>query len=132
MKMSGIAHVGLFIKDLEVSKKFYTEVLGFEIIEEVVSPGDDGDTLVAFAKNGNLVLELVQFPKFNPAGDGIVDHIAINVENIEECKKILEEKGIEFESDVVVAPDFFPNGSKWVLFRGPDGEHLELNEVAPY
>lgn len=132
MKMSGLAHVGLFIKDVEVSKKFYTEILGFETIEEVVTPGEDGDTKVAFVKNGNLVLELVQFPKFNPVKDGLVDHFAIAVEDIEACKKALEEKGIEFESDVVVAPGVFPNGSKWVLFRGPDGEHLELTEVAPY
>ena len=91
MKMSGLAHVGLFIKDVEVSKKFYTEVLGFETIEEVVTPGEDGDTKVAFVKNGNLVLELVQFPKFNPVKDGLVDHFAIAVEDIEACKKALEE-----------------------------------------
>jgi len=42
----------------------------------------------------------------------------------------LKAKGINFESESVTeASHFFRNGSKWILFRGPDNEHLELNET---
>ena len=44
-------------------------------------------------------------------------------------KQILKEKGIEFEEGSYThAPQTFQGGSKWVMFRGPDQEHIELNE----
>ena len=127
----GLAHIGLFIQDLERTKKFYTEVLGFEVDYEYVLPSDDGGILVAFLKLGDCCIEAVQFPNAPKKVDGWVDHIALNVKDIEAVKERLIEQGIEFEDNgvVTVCPDCYPpEGSKWILFRGPDGEHLELNE----
>lgn len=128
-KMEGFAHVGLFINDIQRSLDFYRDVLGFELIWESVNQCDQGDVLVKFIKNGDSVIELVQFPFQIERQDGWFDHIAMNVENIDGVIDILKEKGIEFEEgSYTVAPQTFPNGSKWVMFRGPDNEHLELNE----
>ena len=46
-------------------------------------------------------------------------------------KKELESKGIVFdEPEITYAPHVFPpKGSTWILFRGPDNEHIELNEL---
>ena len=124
-----LAHVGVFVGDLERSKKFYTEVLEFDVIEECMV----GDVAVAFVRNGNLTLELICDPAAQPRKDGIVDHFAMQSTNIEQIKEKLEARGIEFEGgEITVAPQVFPNGSKWMLFRGPDGEPLEISEVAPY
>ena len=43
----------------------------------------------------------------------------------------LESKGIVFEEDEITHAEhvFPPKGSKWILFRGPDNEHIELNEL---
>lgn len=30
---------------------------------------------------------------------------------------------------LVYSPETFSHGAKWVTFLGPDGEHLEINEV---
>ena len=122
----GLAHVGVFVRDLEVSKKFYCDILGFEIIWEC----EVGMDHVAFVKKGDLCLELVLPANAPCCGDGMVDHIAMRVKNIETVRDALKTKGIVFETDDVVFNDrVFPNGSKWILFRGPDGEHLELTEV---
>lgn len=125
-KMEGLAHVGLFIKDIERTEKFYTEILDFEVIERTQVERDK----VVFLKNGNLIIEAVQPYEQKTRGDGWFDHVAFKVENIEEVRDNLLKRGIVFEEkDIYDAPQVFPNGARWILFRGPDGEHLELNEV---
>ena len=133
-KLEGLAHVGLFIMDLERSKAFYRDILDFNVIYECENEDADGSVAkIAFIQNGNLVIELVEFENPQAKGDGIVDHIAIAVEDIEEVKKMLAGRGITFESgETAFGKTVFPNGTKWVMFRGPDGEHLELNEIMPY
>lgn len=133
-KMEGLAHIGVFISDLERSKKFYEDVLDFETIYECGIEEKDGTTTnIAFVKNGNLVLELVCTANPQKRQDGWIDHIALAVEDIESVQKMLENRGIEFEMDApVLGMNVFPNGTKWLTFRGPDGEHLEVNEVFPY
>lgn len=129
-KLEGLAHVGVFVADIEASKEFYTEMLDFEVIEETGIEDNDGLIKIAFIENGNLVIELVQFPNHREKADGPVDHIALRATNIEALKELLEERGIVFEEEeITFGSTVFPNGSKWILFRGPDGEHLEINEV---
>lgn len=129
MKMEGFAHIGLFVNDIERSLKFYTEKLNFKLIWESVNQCDDGDVLVKFIQNGDSVIELVQFPKPIQREDGWFDHIAMNVEDIDAVIAELEKTGIAFEEGSYThAPQTFEKGSKWVMFRGPDNEHLELNE----
>lgn len=128
-----LGHIGLYVSNIERSKAFYCDILEFECFYEYDSPSDDGaGAKVAFVRNGNLILELVQFN--NPAvsagrRDGLIDHIAISVKNIEEVQVTLEKRGIQFEKKEIVFMPIFEKGSKWLLFRGPDGEHLEVAEV---
>ncbi|MEG2881426.1 MAG: VOC family protein [Christensenella sp.] len=133
-KMEGLAHIGVFITDLARSKKFYEDVLDFTTTLECgIDEADGTVTNIAFVKNGNLVLELVETADPQKRADGWVDHIAIATEDIEGVQAMLEGRGIEFETKVpVFGKNVFPNGTKWLTFRGPDGEHLELNEVMAY
>ena len=42
----------------------------------------------------------------------------------------LEKKGIKFETEKPVhLPMVFDNGVKFINFRGPDGETIELNQT---
>lgn len=129
-KMVGLAHIGLFITDIERTKSFYTDILGFEVSHETALESEEGVIKICFLSLGSLCIEAVQFPNPQKRGDGWVDHIAINVKNIEAVKKQLEEKGVAFEEEsITYAPNVWEHGSKWILFRGPDNEHLEINEV---
>lgn len=122
--INGLAHFGLYINDMERSVAFY-RLLGFE---PFFSTNNDGFP-VTFIRNNDCVLELVQFPEGLKREDGWFDHVALSVTDIDGVKAELEAKGISFEEDsYTFAPQCFENGSKWVLFRGPDGEHIELNE----
>lgn len=125
-EVKGVAHVGLYIKDIERSKKFYSEVLGFEKICEFVSLEDNK---MAFMRSGNLIIELIQHKVWMDRKDGLFDHIAMEVENIEETSENLAKQGIVFESDIYFDDLVFEKGVKYQAFRGPDGEHLEIYQT---
>lgn len=125
-----LAHVGLFVRDIEVSKKFYCEKLDFKVIHENIAEGDKGVTRFAFIQVGDCVIELIQRPQYERRQAGVFDHLAFKVKNIEEAIEKLKSRRIDFETqDVMFAPQLFSRGSKWIMFRGPDNERLELNEI---
>ncbi len=126
VEVKGVAHVGLYIKDIERSKKFYKEILGFENICEFISLEENK---IAFMKSGNLIIELIQHKVWMDRKDGLFDHIAMEVENIEDTSAKLKELGIVFEADIYYDDLVFDKGVKYQAFRGPDGEHLEIYQT---
>ena len=121
--VAGVAHVGLYIKDVERSIKFYQEILGFEMIRRFTSL--EGN-LMAFMKSGNLIIELIQHVEWMDRKDGLFDHIAMEVTDIEAVSEALKAKGITFEADIYYDSLVTDAGVKYQAFRGPDGEHLEI------
>ena len=130
-EIMGLAHIGVFVADIEVSKAFYMDVLCFECFDESVIETDDGEIKIAFIRLGTCVIELVAFPeKKQRSVDSVVAHIALNVKDIEIVQVCLEKKGVKFETEKPVElPMVFDNGVKYIMFAGPDGEVLELNET---
>lgn len=130
--IEGLAHIGIPVSDMSASIEFYQDILGMEVIHESILHDDElGDVKIGFVKKGTLVLEFYEMPVFDDSRkDGFIDHIAIKVKDIESVKDALSEKGISFiEDEIVFGENVFENGSKWILFNGPDNERLELNEV---
>jgi len=99
MKPSHIEHIGIAVKNLDESIKYYEEVLGLTCynIEEVA----DQKVKTAFFKVGEVKIELLESTDpegpigkyIEKKGEGI-HHIAFAVENIEEKLKHAEEKGV--------------------------------------
>ncbi len=127
----GLAHIGVFVDNIKVSKKFYQDMLDMEIFHENIIKTPDGSILVAFVKKNDLVIELVQLPIPQKSKvEGPVHHIAFKVKNIEAARDELAAKGIVFiDAEISFKPHLFENGGKWIMFKGPDNEILELNEV---
>lgn len=126
--VSAYAHVGLYIKDVERSKKYYSDVLGFTCVSEFTN--DFGDKL-AFMKSGSMILELIQHKVWMDRRDGLFDHIAMQVDDIEAVSAALKSKGVEFEDEIFFETriSHFKNGVKYQAFRGPDNEHLEIYQI---
>ena len=120
------AHVGLYIKDVERSKKFYSDVLNFKCICQFTN--EKGDIL-AFMRSGEMIIELIQHKVWMDRHDGLFDHIAFLVDDIEEVSAKLKDKGIEFEDEIYFDVNVFDDGVKYQAFRGPDGEHLEIYQL---
>lgn len=127
----GLAHIGLMVSDVNRSKDFYKEMLGMDVWHENTIEEDGGLINVCFMKKNDLVLEMYQLPQaYKKVEDGTVNHIAFKVKDIEAAKNALISKGIPFtQNEIVFCRQLFDRGSKWILFRGPDNESLELNEV---
>lgn len=99
MNISHIEHIGIAVKDLEASIRFYEDVLGLTCyaIEEVV----DQKVKTAFFKVGQTKVELLEstdpegpIGKFiEKKGEG-VHHMAFAVKGIEQSLARLDEKGI--------------------------------------
>ena len=148
--MKGMHHVGITVKDLDESIRFYHDVLGLEFSNEP-SPWFDGPELgpavgvpgAALRQVslllGDTTLELLEYKSPPSETEGPLvsnnlgaSHVAFLVDDIEATKADLEAKGITFFSDVNVVDDGVLAGWRWVYFADPDGYPLELVEVAYY
>ena len=124
-KLIGLAHIGIYVADAEVSKDFYLNTLRFDFKAENVLPNG---TKLIFCDAGTCQIELIcpPVPKKNP--EGVVSHIAIECKNIEKWVEELKAKGVYFESDSVNVMDSLLGGAKNIFLNGPDGERIELWE----
>ncbi|HEX3225758.1 MAG TPA: VOC family protein [Gaiellaceae bacterium] len=148
--MKGLHHVGITVKDLEASIRFYHDVLGLEFSNEP-SPWFDGPELgpavgvpgAALRQVslllGDTTLELLEYksPQSETSRPLVSNnigatHVAFQVDDIEAKKAELEASGIEFYSDVNTVDEGVLAGWRWVYFEDPDGYPLELVEVAYY
>ena len=78
---TGIQHIGIPTKDMEATKAFFAK-LGFEPAFETVNEG----AKVAFLKLENLVIETYESDEATMKA-GAIDHVAIDVKDIEETYK---------------------------------------------
>ena len=81
-QLNGIQHVGIPTNDIEMTIAFY-EKLGFEIAFRTVN--EAADEKVAFLKLGTLVIETYE-NKAAALKPGAIDHVAIDVKNIEKTQ----------------------------------------------
>ena len=120
-------HIAIICSNYEISKHFYTNILGFEIIKETYREERQSYKL-DLAISGNYVIELFSFPNppvrvSRPEAAGL-RHIAFEVDNIEESIQILSENGIETEP---IRIDEITN-KKFTFFSDPDNLPIELYE----
>lgn len=127
--MKGLAHIGVHTADMGKSIQFYTEVLGFELIHQKDLTGPNGTTRLGFLNAGGLVIELIQPADVSGVKErkaGIVDHIAIEVDDIDHVIDTLKGKGVVFNTEEKGVNKQLFNGISNIFFKGPSGESLEL------
>jgi glyoxylase I family protein len=127
MKIKNIHHIAIITDNYEASKKFYTEVLGFNVIREVYRKERDSYKL-DLSVNGKYQIELFSFPDYRerpayPEAKGL-RHLAFAVTNVEEAANELKLKGVKVED---IRIDEYTN-KKFTFFNDPNGQPLELYE----
>lgn len=120
-----IHHIAIICSNYQVSKDFYVNKLGFEVLAEVYREQRQSHKL-DLAVNGVYQIELFSFPEpmarpSRPEAAGL-RHLAFEVDDIENVITELNEKGIATES---IRIDEF-TGKKFTFFTDPDGLPLEL------
>ena len=127
-------HLGLCVSDLARSRRFYVELLGFEVERELHPPDDPSSTLLRLPKplgmtalylrRDGLVLELLHFKRgTKPARERVMNepgltHVSVSVDDIDAVCARVAEYGGEVVADTNIGVAIF--------IRDPDGQLLEL------
>ncbi|CAM4419892.1 SMU1112c/YaeR family gloxylase I-like metalloprotein [Flavobacterium terrigena] len=123
-----IHHIAIICSNYEKSKQFYTEILGFEITQEVYREERQSYKL-DLSLNGNYCIELFSFPNppervSRPEARGL-RHIAFEVDNIESAIETLSKHNIKTEP---IRIDEFTQ-KRFTFFEDPDQLPIELYEI---
>ena len=121
-KTTGIHHINLRCKDLDVTKKFYRDIIGFPVALE-------NDQLFAFPVGSVFIVfkKADDNTKFNPFTIG-TDHLAIACESEEELNRVskglsdakVENTGVKLDSTLQ---------KQYVAFKDPDRIQWEFYMV---
>ena len=137
----GLHHVAIGVDDFDKALPFYTEALGFAVVQR---SDFDNDTLanraigldavkakMAMLKTSNAYVELWQYT--NPPPNDLrsrpcdygYPHLALQVDDIQEEYDRLSEHGMEFVGEVV----HFGDDASAIYGRDPCGNIIELYEI---
>lgn len=123
-----IHHIAIICSDYDVSKRFYTEILGLKILREVYREERQSYKLDLGIEN-HYVIELFSFPNppkrsSQPERCGL-RHLAFAVDNVEAKRNELLEKGLICEE---IRIDEFTD-KKFFFTSDPDHLPLEFYEI---
>jgi 4-oxalocrotonate tautomerase family enzyme len=113
-KILGFAHMLLQVADLEVSRRFYADLLGFT--ERKAKPLADGRPFVPFNQG-------IALTTGGPGKSVQIDHMAFRVDGVESLAGRLKQGGVKFFQDL-------HDGiyGRTVYVADPDGNKVELYE----
>jgi methylmalonyl-CoA/ethylmalonyl-CoA epimerase len=126
--MEKIDHIGVAVKDLDATLKFYEEILGLPVTGRM----DHGISRGAFVPVGGVEFEFLENKDPNSAiarhiekrGEGL-QHIAFKVPNIQQAIEEMKKKGIPFIDD---KPKPGARGSR-IVFLHPKSTYGILMEL---
>jgi len=141
MAIHALTHIGICVSDLERSRAFYRDGLGFREVSRLAIDGaptsqlmgvDDIELRCAFLERDGVRLELMYFQRPGCEGDGAgttplrrgLTHLALRVDDVgAECAR-LEAAGATIEHGSWVRNEAWGSEVVWVL--DPDGVRIEV------
>jgi len=122
--LTAVRSVGVYAGDQERSKRFFTETLGFDLIQDTPM-GDEPGTpqwIEVAPPDRNVVLVL-----FTPEGDqdriGTFSNVLFECDDIQATHKQLAARGVEFAEEP--SRQFW---GWWAVFKDPDGNSYGLGQ----
>ena len=118
-------YVGIRVKDLEESIKFYTKVLGMKLTERQRIEETKGDVAGLQSGKSEFSLELNHYDDdsaYNTkytVGEGL-DHLAFKVDDIDKAIKVAKREGYDLLHEVKT------KSSRWAYIKDPNGIWIEL------
>lgn len=128
LNIQSLHHIAIICSDYEQSKKFYIEILGLTVLQEIYRKERQSYKL-DLGLNGSYIIELFSFPNppkrvSRPEASGL-RHLAFAVENIEESIAFLVKSGIRPEPIRIDES----TGKRFTFFADPDELPIELYEI---
>lgn len=131
--LNGLQHLGIPVTNLKKTVDFYSR-FGFEKVMTAQVPVKDDAVRVAMMKKDSLIIEFYQLTgdelqELRSRKDGHIDHISLDVRDIDKAFAELKDAGFKTIEDAPVFLDFWENGCKYFAIRGPDAEKIEFNQI---
>ena len=123
-QLNGVQHIGIPTNDIEKTIEFYQK-LGFEIAFQTVN--EEANEKVAFLKLHTLFIETYE-NKAAAMQAGAVDHIAIDVKDIEKVYSMIDRAGLNSTQDTIHFLPFWEKGVKFFTIEGPNKEKVEFSQ----
>ncbi|GAL29935.1 hypothetical protein JCM19239_1626 [Vibrio variabilis] len=125
--LKGTHHIAVICSNYQISKRFYTQILGLKVLAENYREHRDSYKLDLELLDGTQI-ELFSFPEAPPRpsfpeAQGL-RHLAFSVDDIDSTVSQLVEQGVSVEP---IRVDEY-TGKRYTFFQDPDGLPLELCE----
>jgi glyoxylase I family protein len=127
LNIKKVHHLAIICSNYERSKKFYTQILGLQMLQEVYRPEKESYKL-DLSLHGEYIIELFSFPN-PPARPSYPEavglrHLAFEVDDIENAVQNLLTYGIKVEP---IRLDEHTK-KRFTFFSDPDGLPIEFYE----
>jgi catechol 2,3-dioxygenase-like lactoylglutathione lyase family enzyme len=122
-RLLGVAHMAVFVSDIEKSRSFYRDLLGFQ--EPFDLKNADGSLSLTFFKvNEDQYIEV--FPGLKPEQDRL-NHIAFQTDNAEALRVYLAAQGVKVPDKV----NKVRIGNTSFNVKDPEGHTVEITQYEP-
>ena len=122
----GLQHIGIPTSDLQQSSDFF-QSLGFEIIQKEQIP--NSERKVEFLQCKDVVVEVYEEEGMVvPRAIGAIDHIAFDVQNIQEAFEQAKESKLHLLQNEIQFLPFGERGVRYFSVLGPDNVVIEYNQ----
>lgn len=95
-----IDHLGIFVRDLDEACRIYTDQLGMPRRDVTFTTAEGREIRVAFLQVGETSLELLEWPERVDAGATGINHIAFEVDDIDQHLQDLAAADVPLEDKV--------------------------------
>ena len=127
IQINKVHHIAIISSNYDLSKKFYTQVLGFKIVQEIYRKERDSFKL-DLSLNGQYLIELFSFPspprRVSRPESTELRHLAFEVDDVQGSIAILAKQGVIAEP---VRVDEMTK-KKFTFIADPDDLPIELYE----
>ncbi|OPA76170.1 glyoxalase/bleomycin resistance/dioxygenase family protein [Paenibacillus selenitireducens] len=119
-----VDHVGVIVKDIAQTIRFYTEIVGLEVKGRIThTNGVFQLAFLGFGGSDETEIEIIQGYNDNLPTEGKVHHFAITVPDIEaEFHRVRQTDATFIDQEITT----LPNGCRYFFIAGPEGEWIEF------
>jgi predicted enzyme related to lactoylglutathione lyase len=122
--ISGVRSVGIFVGDQTLAKEFWTNTMGFELLQDVpMGEGDDAERWIEVTPPDKQVILILFTPQGQRHLVGNFSNVLFTCDNLQQTYEELTARGVEFEE----APSRQPWGW-WAIFKDSDGNSYGLSQ----
>ena len=119
LRTSGIDHLNLTVKNLDETCKFWKNLLGFELLQDI--PEQKGKII----GNKNAMLTLYEGSNFSKYVKTGFNHLSFHIENFKEAESLCKKMNLKIEYGGIIEWE----KSRSIYINDPNGYEIELAEV---